>query len=362
MSLVYILNFIVFSFFFFFFFSIYFLLLTLGFENQKKGRGKSFVFKQNFFFSLRTQTNYSPQGERNSMADEAAFASAPGFKNKRKSEDQKATSDATPSKTNAIAFCPIGFTPSESRRYRLLIQRIRIGRMALREPQDYRDAYGDRWAGDMVKAAQSKAHGTGLFATGPIPAWSIVSFFPIEFFEYFKPSVESKDEVGRTLFQPTDFSFGGADVHDIMFCREALQSHYLPLNGLPMSSLLCSKNIEAKVYGDPMSRAYGQLGHLVNDPGSLPPRPTLKELDMYTRGALCSNSMSFLLAPHAIAIITTRYLASGEEILMSYGEEYWSPASYDFDLPPAIQALRHARALQREKYTQMCFDVLSHPV
>lgn len=281
---------------------------------------------------------------------------------KSKTEERKATSDATPSKTNALASCPNGFTPSESRRYRLLIQRIRIGKMALRDSQDYRDAYGARWFGDMVKAAQSKVHGTGLFATGPIPAWSIVTFFPIDFFEYFKPSLESKEEIGRTLFQPTDFSFCGADAHDIMFCREALQSHYLVLNGLPMSSLLCSKNIETKVYADPMSRDYGQLGHLVNDPGSLPPRPTPKELDMYTRDALRSNSISFLLAPHAIAIITTRYLASGEEILMSYGEEYWSPASYDFDLPPAIQAVRHARALQQERYAQMCFDVFSNPV
>jgi len=296
------------------------------------------------------------------MADEAASASAQGFLNKCKSEDQKATSDATPSKTNALASCPIGFTASESRRYRLLIQRIRIGRMALREPQDYRDAYGARWAGDMVKTAQSKIHGTGLFATGAIPAWSIVSLFPIDFFEYFKPSVESKDEVGRTLFQPTDFSFIGTDVYDIMMCREALQSHYLLLNGLPMSSLLCSKNIEVKVYADSMSRHYGQLGHLVNDPGSLPPRPTVKDFEAYARAALYGNSMSFLLAPHVIAIITTHDLVAGEEILMSYGEKYWAPSFRNFHVPPVIQAMQDARALQQKEHARICFDIFSNPI
>jgi len=285
----------------------------------------------------------------------------PVLKSKTK-ERKVASTTVFPSIMDAPASSSLGFTFVEYRRYRSLIQRIRIGRMALQEPQDFRDTYGHMWAGDMVATADSRLHGTGLFATGDIPAWSIVSFFPIDFFEYFKPSVDVKEEVGRTLFQPTDFSFCGTDVYDIMFCHEALQSHYLPLNGLPMSSLLCSKNIEAKVYADPTSRAYGQLGHLVNDPGTLPPRPTPKELDMYARDAVRSNSMLFLLAPHAIAIINMRDLTSGEEILMSYGEEYWSPALCDLDLAPAIQALRHARALQRERYTQMCFDILSCPV
>ena len=155
------------------------------------------------------------------------------------------------------------------------------------------------------RVAPSTIHGDGLFSTRPIVRGDLITFFP-----------------GDSLL----FWEGGDRTADLMvfFGAHIPQSdrdaQHVSTERVKDYELYCSAKISA--VGDPNLRddaAY--LGHFAND-GSTCDAPG--EVSAYIKASsAAANAEAVLLEGCHFALQATRDIASGEEVLRSYGEGYW---------------------------------------
>jgi len=260
--------------------------------------------------------------------------------------------DTTDSKYASHTFLPI-----ERRRFHTHVESIKQAVSLRQSPQDFRDLYHDRWYGDHIHVANSSLHGKGLFATSDIPPWSIVTLFPVDYVEHAKPV---EDGLAR-MFQPCRYSYGKqCDPFDAMMELQDTKCYSLTVNDLPMSALMTPAGIQTTIYGDPGNQRYGELGHYINDPGHLSETPSPEEYSQYLSTFTKSNVMFFIVANYTVAVVTTRGISSGEEILLTYGESFWSPSLLNRRFSPSIQHQVHARDAINYSITKSCIDVFSH--
>jgi len=247
------------------------------------------------------------------------------------------------------------FLPFEYQRFIRHVAHVRHVRNEKLTPHQYKELYGKRWYGDAVGVGTSPLHGNGLFATRDIPAWSIATLFPVDFLEHSKTLPDGV----IYHFVSTEFSTLGAEPYDILDLRQDLQDYGLVLDGLPNSGLVSFNNMKTTIYGDPTVHRGGELGHFVNDAGCLTPSSSIGDYADYLRTAIEANTIPHILGMYRVAIVTTRDIRAGEELVMSYGESFWTPnASYE-TAPPPVQQLRDTRNTVQENQQLQCLTSFS---
>lgn len=250
-----------------------------------------------------------------------------------------------------------GILPSERKRFCGIVDIIKHNNMLLQTPDYFEHLYHERWYGNVVHVANSPLHGKGLFSTSAIPAWSIVTFFPADYVEHAK--LVSGGLV--RMFQPTRYSYGEqCDPFDAMLEIKESERYSVTLNDLPMSALATPTTMRARISGDPHKQRYGQLGHYINDPGRLASDASPAEYARYLSSYTSSNAMFLVVANYTVAVVSTRDIYRGEEILVSYGESFWSPSIDDRQFSSAIQHQRNARDAISDSITACCIDMFSH--
>jgi len=250
-----------------------------------------------------------------------------------------------------------GILPSERKRFCAIVDIIKHNNVLLRSPNYFEHLYHERWYGNAVCVANSPLHGKGLFSTSAIPAWSIVTFFPVDYVEHAK--LVSGGLV--RMFQPARYSYGEqCDPFDAMLEIKESERYSVTLNDLPMSGLATPATIQARIYGDPREQRYGQLGHYINDPGRLSPNASPAEYARYLSSFTSSNAIFLVVANYTIAVVSTRDISKGEEILRSYGESFWSPSIESGQFSSAIQHQQNARDAISDSITACCIDMFSH--
>lgn len=214
---------------------------------------------------------------------------------------------------HALKEKKIKITPEENQRFVSHVQMLQMLEF------DYESMSGDHWEGDSVEVRDSTIAGRGLFAIRDIPAWSIVTFYPVHYLEHSK---EMKEKSALHMCAPTSGDW--FDTEDEMVAtRNRLQPYQYTLNHMDNNEDVVFEGFQTSIYGDPdIVRPY-ELGHLINDACSMSKTPTDKEWERYVRKSINTNVMPHHFGLYKMAIVTTRPIQCGEELLMTYGVPYW---------------------------------------
>jgi len=170
----------------------------------------------------------------------------------------------------------------------------------------------------------SRVHGRGLFAARPLSAGEIAAFYPVRALG--DSSRQFEDDGSR------DGLYGGS-------------GHKPYRVALPSSpGLLAWDGNDLWVDTDPDGQLIeGWLGHLTND-ACVCSEPSEEGILAYyacASGAnACARLVSFGDTP-LLCLVVTRDVASGEEILGSYGHDYWCAAQTG-NVPPYTAAVAAA--------------------
>lgn len=151
-----------------------------------------------------------------------------------------------------------------------------------------------------VCAAPSSKHGTGLFACRDLPSGTVATFYPVHALG-----------IGANRLQFSDCRLSGD------------RSYVVEVWHLSLRDWAPQMWIDA----DPSLRVDGWLGHLANDAASCAARADEAQLlEYYSECARLTNAVMVPFG-HGCAplmcVVTTRALRRGEEVLISYGHDYW---------------------------------------
>jgi len=153
-----------------------------------------------------------------------------------------------------------------------------------------------------VELCESGRHGRGLFAVDNIPAYQIVTFYPIHWLSY------TSGEEGCII------KTGGKS----MSPGKSIQSDYSIRINKPKTSL------DESIIGDPRICQPGWLGHMINDVDKISMQPTQKEILEYCETYAIANVVPVHVSRLRIALVSVRDISKDEEILFSYGPSYWA--------------------------------------
>jgi hypothetical protein len=161
---------------------------------------------------------------------------------------------------------------------------------------------------DWVDAAPSPVHGIGVFAKKGIPRHTLVTIYPAHLLELLSDDATEKRKGSRLrpdeLVQKTlmaqnprpDWSREAAN--EVERLRRGW--HDYGMNGLGGCS----------IYADPEIYSSAACGHKINDANGT--------------GAVPNCVETFLCKGVIVGILTTCSIASGEELFLEYGPDYWS--------------------------------------
>lgn len=151
-----------------------------------------------------------------------------------------------------------------------------------------------------VELRASGRHGRGLFATDNIPAYHIVTFYPVHWLCY-------KGEKQRT----------------IRIGAKSLQSD--PFHADYSINVITPKtSLRESIIGDPRICQPGWMGHMINDVDKISMQPTQKEIQEYCETYAIANVVHITVSRLRIALVSVRDISKNEEILFSYGPSYWA--------------------------------------
>ena len=165
-----------------------------------------------------------------------------------------------------------------------------------------------------VRIGPSVVHGQGVFAQCDIEPGSLVTFYPKHIIT--QTVVPGRDAAplpaGITQFDATfDPSIPSSLVakYDSRGGLESLYGFRLPLNDT------------YSLFGLPdLVQDAAFLGHMVNDAATV-----FTDTDVYLEGGFHRmNAMYWALGRDVVAIVSTRAIRAGEEVLVLYGYEYWT--------------------------------------
>lgn len=153
-----------------------------------------------------------------------------------------------------------------------------------------------------VELRESGRHGRGLFAAYDIPAYHIVTFYPVHWLSY------NSGETRRTI------KIGGKSVAP----PPSIHADYTININEPKTSL------SESIIGDPRICQPGWMGHMMNDVDSISMQPTQKEIREYCETHAIANVVPITVSRLRIALVSVRDISKDEEILFSYGPSYWA--------------------------------------
>ena len=209
-------------------------------------------------------------------------------------------------------------TPEENERFASHVQMLNL----LKFP--YESMSGDDWQCGSVEVRDSPIAGRGLFAIRDIPAWSIVTFYPVHYLEHSK---EVHEKRALHMFQPTSGDWFDT-LDEIAAMQTRLKPYKYTLNQMHNTEDVVFEGFQTSIYGDPdIVRPYA-LGHLINDACSMSKTPTDEECERYFRKSINSNVVPHHFGLYKMAIVTTRPIQCGEELLLTYGAPYWCKDYY----------------------------------
>ena len=178
---------------------------------------------------------------------------------------------------------------------------------------------------DYCEVRESPIAGKGLFATSDIPAWSLVTWYPVHCLEHSK---ELSGNQVLHMFQPVNGELF-KDMETIISERHRLDKYRFGLNDLCNNDGVKFKGFQTSICGDPNIESPYELGHFVNDACFLSENPSTTEIQLYMQKSSTANVMPYHFGFYRLAIITTKQIKCGDELLLSYGAKYWSQNCYD---------------------------------
>eukprot|EP00928_Gymnodinium_smaydae_P072235 TRINITY_DN55632_c0_g1_i1.p1 TRINITY_DN55632_c0_g1~~TRINITY_DN55632_c0_g1_i1.p1 ORF type:complete len:259 (+),score=49.96 TRINITY_DN55632_c0_g1_i1:114-890(+) len=160
-----------------------------------------------------------------------------------------------------------------------------------------------------ARAAPSRIHSRGVFATRAIDAGDLVTLYPGDALQFYPPT-----EDGSLASTRTGLLYGQHVAEDAR-CKGQVLSEYstyaydvdglYALVGLP------------QLDQDP---AY--LGHLCNDGVAV--AECRDAIDYESKSIIANNAAFQSILDAAVAVVALKRIGEGEEILASYGHSYWT--------------------------------------
>ena len=163
-----------------------------------------------------------------------------------------------------------------------------------------------------TKVKDSELHGKGLFAAVDIPAWTIVTTYPVHFV--------CADMEGQAMaYGETE----GALLSTINTYKLELQPNdNVNKAGVPYKiSISADPRVHFNTDPDPFKN--DGLGHFINDSGRMTALTTseLKSyIDAFDKKANC---IFYHVGTYGIAVVTTKPVKKNSELLCAYGVGYW---------------------------------------
>ena len=204
---------------------------------------------------------------------------------------------------------------------------------------------------DYCEVRESPIAGKGLFATSDIPAWSLVTWYPVHCLEHSKELYENQ---AFHMFQPINGELFDK-VEMIESERHRLDKYRYVLNGLCNNDGVKFKGFQTSICGDPNIENPYELGHFVNDACFLSENPSSNEIQLYMQKESAANVMPYHFGFYRLAIITTKQIKCGDELLLSYGANYWSQNCSDIvKKSQCLRKIALSNARKIEHNTAIC--------
>ena len=180
---------------------------------------------------------------------------------------------------------------------------------------------GDAFSGASVQAALSQIHGTGLFATQDIEAGELVAFHPLD---RILQTLGNGQVAGALMDDEVDSPYfrAGATSDELAARQTAYRKLYRHVDPRrPESFMLDANPLKPDITG--------WLGHRINDGACLAADETSEEaiLNYYSASGERRNVCTVALCCPLVGFVTTRAVPTGEELLATFGHQYWTGAS-----------------------------------
>lgn len=169
-----------------------------------------------------------------------------------------------------------------------------------------------------VEAAPSTRHGTGLFACENMDKHTVASLYPVHCVGNEKECITASDD-NAAHFQSTYMHL----LSSVMQRDDPTSSYKLDLSHKSLKDAgLGSLWVDANPALSPVP---GWMAHLANDAAMTSGGTEREILDYYQSCGREANAVlvPFGDAPPLMAIMTTRAVAADEELLLTYGHDYW---------------------------------------
>ena len=178
---------------------------------------------------------------------------------------------------------------------------------------------GDVLTGADVCVRASQIHGVGLFAARPIEAGEIVALHPVhrvlQVLDDGRITGALVDEADQAYFRPAP---GEVEPDELAYRQVAYRQTYSHVNPQrPERFLLDANPTKADVVG--------WMAHRCNDGASLAPGASGDDIvGYYERSNAARNCCMISLCVPLLALVTTKTVAEGEELLVTCGHGYWT--------------------------------------
>lgn len=176
-------------------------------------------------------------------------------------------------------------------------------------------------SGTAVDAAPSSIDGTGAFAARDIEAGELVTLHPVD---RILQTVSSGKVAGALMDEPLDQPYfcappSSVSADELAARQVAYRKTFRHVDPRRPESFMLDAN--------PLKAARtGWMGHLVND-GARLTRDEQSEaaiLDYYAASGERRNVCTVALCVPLVGFVTTRPVAKGEELLATYGHQWWT--------------------------------------
>ena len=177
---------------------------------------------------------------------------------------------------------------------------------------------GGVFAGDCVRTASSELHGLGLVATRDIEAGELIAFHPVH-------RVLQQLDDGRTvgaLAEEEDKEYfrpaaGSVSPEEAAYRQVAYCKTYYHVDPSRPERFIIDANPQRQEYE-------GWLAHRINDGATLSPGSAEAAVaEYYEASAKVRNCCAVSLCVPLLAFIATKDVAEGDELLATYGHNYW---------------------------------------
>ena len=175
------------------------------------------------------------------------------------------------------------------------------------------------FGGDSIHCSPSSVHGLGLFATRDLGEGELVALHPVDRILKVTPGAgvagALADEADEAYFGPREPSMSAEEYARRQEAYRQVYSHVNPAR--PDVFYIDANPQKADVAG--------WLGHRINDGAQLVPGCGEDELiEYYIESGAKRNVCSVALCVPLLGFVTTTSVAAGDELLATYGHQYWA--------------------------------------